>query len=74
MNSAKKYNSSAGQCLLGVSFTQPNHELNKIKFEERLVENNYRFKELCAKDPLLKILLWKMIWLFYVKIAWMKIK
>jgi hypothetical protein len=23
MNSSKKYNSSAGQCLLGVSFTQP---------------------------------------------------
>jgi len=32
MNSAKKYNSSAGQCLLGVSFTQPNHEQNKAKF------------------------------------------
>ena len=32
MNSAKKYNSSAGQCLLGVSFTQPNHEENKAKF------------------------------------------
>lgn len=57
MNSAKKYNSSAGQCLLGVSFTQPNQMENKDKFEKRLLEHNYRFKELCAKDPLLKILL-----------------
>ena len=32
MNSAKKYNSSAGQCLLGVSFTQPDQEKNKVKF------------------------------------------
>lgn len=32
MNSAKKYNSSAGQCLLGVSFTLPNQEENKAKF------------------------------------------
>ncbi len=32
INSAKKYNSSAGQCLLGVSFTQPNHEVNKVRF------------------------------------------
>lgn len=57
MNSAKKYNSSAGQCLLGVSFTLPNQEENKVKFEKRLLEHNYRFKELSAKDPLLKILL-----------------
>lgn len=37
MNSAKKYNSSAGQCLLGVSFTQPNQVENKEKFEKRLL-------------------------------------
>lgn len=58
INSAKKYNSSAGQCLLGISFTQPNQEEYKKKFEERLLQHNYRFKELSAKDPLLKILLW----------------
>ena len=37
INSSKKYNSSAGQCLLGVSFTQPNQETNKEKFEKRLI-------------------------------------
>lgn len=32
LNSARKYNSSAGQCMLGVSFTEPNNQENKNKF------------------------------------------
>lgn len=54
INTAKKFNSSAGQCLIGLSFTQPD---SKLKFEERSAKNNYKLSELKANDPLLKILL-----------------
>jgi hypothetical protein len=54
LNTAKKFNSSAGQCLLGLSFKRPEH---KAAFEERAIKNNYKLTELKANDPLLKILL-----------------
>lgn len=54
MNSAKKYNVSASECVIGLEFVQP--EFKKL-FEQRVVENKYKFTELKAKDPLLKILL-----------------
>lgn len=54
LNTAKKFNTSAGQCLIGLSFNQPEH---KAIFEERALKNNYKLVELKANDPLLKILL-----------------
>ncbi len=54
LNTAKKFNSSAGQCLMGLSFFQPE---NKKLFEERVLSYKYKLTELKANDPLLKILL-----------------
>ena len=54
LNTAKKFNSSAGQCLIGLSFRKPEH---KAAFEQRAAKNNYKLTELKANDPLLKILL-----------------
>lgn len=58
MNSAKKYNVSASECVIGLEFFKPEY---KKDFERRAAENKYKLTELKAKDPLLKILLW----LFY---------
>lgn len=54
INTAKKFNSSVGQCVIGLSFQLPEH---KQAFESRVLANNYKFVELAANDPLLKILL-----------------
>lgn len=54
LNSAKKYNVSASECVIGLEFTRPEF---KKQFEARVSENRYKFTELKAKDPLLKILL-----------------
>lgn len=54
INTARKFNSSAGQCLIGLHFIEP---ANKKSFEERVMSFTYKFTELKANDPLLKILL-----------------
>lgn len=54
INTAKKFNSSAGQCLIGFAFKKPQA---KELFEERAVKHNFKLTQLQANDPLLKILL-----------------
>jgi hypothetical protein len=54
INSAKKFNSEASQCLLGLSFS---HGEAKNTFEERAISHNFKLKALEPNDPLLKILL-----------------
>lgn len=54
INTAKKFNSSAGQCLIGFSFSHPEA---KERFERRAVNHNFKVTILQANDPLLKILL-----------------
>lgn len=54
LNSAKKYNVSASECVIGLEFAKPEF---KKQFEARVNENKYKLTELKAKDPLLKILL-----------------
>ena len=53
LNSAKKYNASASQIVMGVEFISPD---TKKDFEDKIRECNYTFTELTIKDPLLKIL------------------
>ena len=55
INSAKKFNDSASQCLIGLSFSDCDA---KDKFEERVKSYHYKLRVLQANDPLLKILLW----------------
>ena len=54
INSAKKFNDSASQCLIGLSFS--NSEA-KEKFEARVKSEQYKMRVLQGNDPLLKILL-----------------
>ena len=55
MNSAKKYNVSSGEIMLGVEFESPEF---KDTFEDRILAHHYKFTELKPNDPLLKILIW----------------
>lgn len=55
MNSAKKYNVSSGEIMVGVEFESPEF---KDAFEERIQTHHYKFTELKPNDPLLKILIW----------------
>jgi hypothetical protein len=54
INSAKKYNVSSGECMVGVEFTNPEF---KKSFEERILYHSYKFMELKPNDPLFKILI-----------------
>ncbi len=53
MTTSKKYNVSTGQCLIGLEFENP---CNKVTFEKRAEEFNYKLQELIVNDPLLKII------------------
>lgn len=54
INSAKKYNPSSNQLVMGVEFFDPQF---KPEFEARIKKQNYTFTELTIKDPLLKMLI-----------------
>ena len=54
LNTARKFNSSTGECLMGVAFDEPE---GKERFEERCKLYRLKLTELKASDPLLKVLL-----------------